>query len=561
MSSLLDRHPEQDLLSYLDGELSPRQSRGIADHLSSCGECRAELQQFQDSLAECASYHRAQASEMPLAPQPWRDLYHDFARIDRSLANTSLLGRLMSPLVHSGVPRWAFVAGLAGLIVLVTLNQLRQAPSVQAATLLRKAVAVSQAQPRRAHRIRVRSSRQPEFTRIAGAQGVAVEAAQARAIAALFRKVSWDWNDPLSARSFEQWRDQQVHKTDEVTTVQNPQVPAEHLTQIRTVSAGGELEAASITLNADDYVPVAERLEFRNADWVELSEIAETPTENAGGSGPSHVEAPVRAAEPPSRPAAFAPEASASISDELQVLSALSGIGADLGEGELQDVTLAEGKVVVTGPGSIPPQRQNEIRASLAALPHVKVEFTSLSPVSVPATAAPSGSPAAGAATSPMESRIEKRLGGHAEFDRFSTQLLDLDDAAMKQVYALHSLSQKFSPEEEAKLSAQDLTLLHELSRKHAAALAEKLGGMEKMLVPTLSSLGGSSAASHPVAHSNWQPAADDVFRSARRVEVLMSQVLGMTQASASTNTLPSDLLAAMNELRANLDDCQKALK
>ena len=559
MSSLLDRHPDQDLLSYLDGELSPSKSRDIAVHLDSCSQCRADLQGLQDSLTDCAAYYRTHAAQMPAAPEPWRDLHYDFARIDRSLANTSLLGRLMSPLVHSGVPRWAFVAGLAGLIVLLTLNQLRQAPSVQAATLLRKAVTVSQSKPRTAHRIRVRSSRQPEFTRLSGVQGVAVEAAQMRAIAALFQKVNWDWNDPLSARSFEQWRDQQVHKTDQVTAVQNPLSPSEHLTQIRTTSADGELETATITLNTDDYFPVSERLEFRDAQWVELSEIAETSTENAGGSGPSHVEAPVRAAEPPSRPAAFTPEASASISDELQVLSALSGIGADLGE--LQDVTLSGGKVVVTGPGSIPAQRQSEIRASVASLPRVEVEFTSLSPVAVPATAAPASAPAGAGAASSMESRLEKQMGGHAEFERFSTQLLDLDDAAMKQVYALHNLSQKFSPAEEAKLSPQDLTLLHELSRKHAAALAEKLGGMEKMLRPALSSLGGAASAAHPAAHASWQPAADDVFRSARRVEVLISQMLGMTQASASNNAVPSDLNAALSELHANLDDCLKSLQ
>jgi hypothetical protein len=300
-------------------------------------------------------------------------------------------------------------------------------------------------------------------------------------------------------------------------------------------------------------------LEFRDAEWVELSEISETSTENAGGSGMAHVEAPVRAAEPPSRPAASAPGSSASISDEIQVLSALSGIGADLGE--LQDVTLTDGKVVVTGPGSIPAQRQGEIRASLANLPHVEVEFTSLAPVSVPATAASTSTSTASTTVSAMESRLEKQLGGHAEFDRFSTQLLDLDDAAMKQVYALHNLSQKFSPEDEAKLSAQDLTVLHELSRKHAAALAEKVGSMDKMLVPALSSLGGAVAAAHPAAYTNWQPAAEGVFQSARRVEVLISQMLGMTQASNATNALPSDLIAAMNELRANLDGCRKALQ
>jgi hypothetical protein len=101
--------------------------------------------------------------------------------------------------------------------------------------------------------------------------------AQAQAVAALFQKANWDWNDPLSASAFEQWRDRQVHKTDEVKAVQNPQSPSEHLTQIRTTAAEGEVEAASITLDTGDYAAVSERLEFRDREWVELSEIAELP--------------------------------------------------------------------------------------------------------------------------------------------------------------------------------------------------------------------------------------------------------------------------------------------
>jgi hypothetical protein len=36
--------------------------------------------------------------------------------------------------------------------------------------------------------------------------------------------------------------------------------------------------------------------------------------------------------------------------------------------------------------------------------------------------------------------------------------------------------------------------------------------------------------------------------------------MLGMTAGKASTNALPSDLLAALSELHANLDDCRKFL-
>jgi hypothetical protein len=549
MSSVFERHPEHELVPYLDGELSRQQAKKVSGHLESCGRCRAELEELQNALADCASYRTAIVAQTSAAPAPWRDLYRDFSRIDESLANNSLLVRLMRPLVHSGVPRWAFVAGLTVLIVLLSLNQLRQAPSVQAATLLRKAVAVSGSQPRPAHRIRVRSSRHADFTRAANVPAVLVEVAQAQAVAALFQKADWNWNDPLSARSFEQWRDRQVHKTDEVSAVQDPQEPSEKLTRIRTASPEGDVEAASITLDTANYDAVSERLEFRDSEWVELSEIAETPTDNAGGSGVDSVGVPVRAAEPPSRPAAFTPGSPASISDELQVLSALNGIGADLGDPV--EVALADGKVMVTGPADIPAGRQSEIRASVASLPRVEVAFNSLPAVSSLASA---GAPAAGTATSPAETRLEKHLG-HAEFDRVSTQLLDLDDAAMQRVFALRRLALKFP--DEAALSPRDLNVLRDLSRKHAAVLSQEVGSMEKILIPTLSSLGGAAVSVPATAHAGWQPAAEDVYLSARRVEVLISQTLGMTPGKAS----PSELMTALSQLQANLDDCQRALK
>jgi hypothetical protein len=450
---------------------------------------------------------------------------------------------------------------LAVLICSLTFYQLRQAPSVQAATLLRKAVIASQSKPLVPRRIRVRTSRRQEFTRLAGTQAVIVAAAETQPVAALFRAAHYDWIDPLSARAFAEWRDRQPQKTDEVTT---ETTGSEEYTRVRTVAAEGELASASITLRTTDFDPVEERLEFRDREWIELSEIAEPLTESAGGPGATHVEVPVRAAESPSRPAAFAPGSLASISDELQVLSALSAIGADLGDPV--DVALAGGKVIVTGHEGITPKRQQAIRDSLAPLARVELEFSGAQAAALPPeTAAANGSTANTAVSpieaGPMQARLEKQLGGHAEFDRFSTQLLDLDDLAMQRVYALRRLAQKFSPDAEAQLSSQDLATLHEMSRKHTAVLAEKLSGMEHMLVPALSSLGGTAAGVRPSAHAAWQPAAEDVYRNGRQVEMLISQMLGMTPGAASTGALPSELLAALKDLEANVAECDRFLQ
>jgi anti-sigma factor RsiW len=549
MSKLTRRHSAEDcLVRYLDGELSARKTRKVESHLESCGQCRAELEALKDTLAECVRYRQeVLPSQLPAAPEPWRDLYRDFSRIDESLANESLLVRLMRPLVHSGAPRWAFSAGLAVLIV-GFFYQLRQAPSVQAASILRRAVAVSGTKTPVAHRIRVRTSHQQEFTRLAGTQAMLMQAVEAQAVAALFQAAHYDWNDPLSARAFEQWRDQQVQKTDEVTTSENS-------TEIRTVAAEGALEAASITLDAG-LSPVEERLEFRDQEWIELSEIADPAT--GSGIAATHVEAPVRAAELPSRPAAFAPPA-ASIGDELQVLSALNAIEADLGDPV--DVALADGKVVVTGHEGITPQRQQKIRESLAGMARVEVEFSPTKPALAPSETAASGG-AAGIPVSQLQTRLEKQLGGHAEFDRFSTQLLDLDELAMQRVYALRSLAEKFPPAAEAELTAKDREVLHEMSRKHTAVLAEKVAAMERILAPALASLGGTAAGGHAAAgYANWQPAAEDVYRDARRFEVLVSQMLGVTPGAASSSALPADLTAAMQNLQGNLQDCERLLE
>jgi hypothetical protein len=212
--------------------------------------------------------------------------------------------------------------------------------------------------------------------------------------------------------------------------------------------------------------------------------------------------------------------------------------------------------VVVSGEG-VAPHRQELIRQTLANRPNVQVDFGQPRPAAIPAQAAVTGGSAGSPAASPMEARLEKHLGGHAEFDRFSTQLQELMEGSMTRVYALHNLALKFSPEAESHLNSGDIKLLHELSRKHAADLAAKIAAMDKILVPTLASLGGAASPIHPSAHATWQPATNDVLQSANQVEHLVSRLLGMTPGNAT----PSELMTALSELRANVDDCQKTLR
>ena len=442
-------------------------------------------------------------------------------------------------------------------VVCALLYELRETPRVEAAALLKRAVAVADARPPQARRFRVRTRTQ-QFTRSTGVQPASNGAAAA--IEARFQAAHYDWNDPLSARSFQAWRDGLERKSDEVKTVADPQSPAQSCYQIRTVAAEGALADATLTLRTADLRPVGERFEFRDQEWVELTEIADPTTRGGEFSDATNVEAPARPAEPPSRLAAITPGASAPISDELQVLSALHQIGADLGDPV--EVALSGDQVVVSGVG-IPPQRQKRIHEVLDVLPHVTVQLSEPAQTALPpetAATAPAAKPAEPAPPAGIPARVEQRLGSRAEFERVSARLLDANEAAMARAFALRALAQRFPAEAESRLTAPERQLLREMVRDHTAALANQLAAIEDTLVPILASLGGSSSPVPAQSPAAWQAAAGNLFRASRRVEVLLSVMLGVAPDNSSTANLPSDLWDAVRQLHASLDACQRVL-
>jgi hypothetical protein len=131
----------------------------------------------------------------------------------------------------------------------------------------------------------------------------------------------------------------------------------------------------------------------------------------------------------------------------------------------------------------------------------------------------------------------------------------------MSRVYALRRLAQEFPPAVERQLSAEDRRVLRNLGRDHLAALARESGQMEAALSPVLASLGGAGASREvrpePVA---WQPAAAELLGSARRVETLLAVLLGVAPPENMADSVPSQLMAALAQLRTSLEHCQRLL-
>jgi hypothetical protein len=553
MSNLDVRHPEDGLLlRYLDGELAGRKARHVRSHLEACWQCRAQVEELESAIGDCVRYRKdVLAPSLPLPPEPWRSL--DFGRVDAELAEQSLwhrVARFLSPLRHGGV-RWALSGAAALALCYVGVQQLRETPKVQAAALLQKAVRAAQSRPAAHQRLRI-ITRTGQMTRVVG---VAYKPpAREVEIARLFDAANYDWNDPLSAKSFARWRDGLAHFQDAVASQPNSY-------DIKTTTEDSELVSATLKLRTTDLEPMEGRFEFRNRDWVEMTELVDQQTNPASivagttggmprqpGVPPGPIEVPKETAEP------------AAFSEELQVVNALHRLGADLGDP--LEISREGGQVLVSGTG-IPPQRQQQIHGLLDRLPHVVVRFDD--PVfpagATPVQSEPATRDAAGPEKSTYAARIEERLGGRPQFERFSSSVLDWTDSAMTRAYALRRLAQQFSAAAEKEMTAEDRRTLHRLGREHLAAFTKDAQRVANTVNPVLTGMVPGVAQLEVHAEpTGWQAASEDLLATARRAETLLAIILGVAPAENAPGDAPAQLIVALAHLSRDTEECQRLL-
>lgn len=553
--SRMNHHPQDDeLMRYADGEMPARKARGIRSHLEACWQCRAGLEELQKVISDCVRYRKDLLHVyLPSPAARWGDIYQGFAEIDASRNDVPLFLRIRESLRLrlNAKPRWA-TAALAIILAGVLSVEFLRTPSVQAAELLRKAAAAADARPAKPRLIQIKTSKH-RITRRLNSAVSASSTEAATEIQALFRAARYNWNDPLSVRSYQDWRDGLADKRDDVTTVTD-QTPDQSVYRIHTAAATGELAQATLTLRVLDLQPVHERFEFRDREWMEISELpdeaAPAPDTTSAALAGNPRTAPGRPQAAPVSGPARTTEATAG--EELQVFAALHRLEADLGDPI--EVTRERNQIVVAGVG-IAPERQEQIHKVLDAVPNVVVRFSE--PAAAASQYAQPAPPAAPAKSSSQQfqARIEQQIGGRQNFEQFSSQLLDMTDAMMSRAYALRRLAVRFSKDPEASLSPADRQVLQNLNREHTSAIKQQAAQMERLLKPVLMPLGGSSAGGtrSAIRSVSWQPATEELFQNARNVETLLAVMLGVTPGNSNAQ-LPSEVLLSVAQLRASSD-------
>ena len=554
MSNLNGRHPEEDLLlRYLDGELSGRKSRQVRTHLEACWQCRAELEVLEATIGNCVRYRKNVLAEcLPPAPAQWKPL--DYETVDAELAAESLvarLARLFSPRQNAPL-RWALSGAAVLALAFVAINKLGETPKVEAAALLKKAVAVSEARPHLTKRLLI-TTRDRRITRVI--YGSVQPRQEEAEIAGMFHGAHYDWNDPLSAKALSDWREQLSRKQDQVT-------PDKDSFSIKTTTDEGELLSATLKMRAADFEAVEGRFEFRNREWVEMTELVDQQTSPASTVAGTAGGMPRQPGVPPvsSSSSSSVPEETAepsAFAEELQVFTALHQLGADLGDPI--EVSREGREVLVSGTG-VSHQRQQEVHGLLDRLPHVAVRFSDPSlPASNPAPE-PATRDAAGPEKPKYPARLEARLGGRPQFERFSGQVLDWTDSAMSRVYALRRLAQQFPADAEAQMRPEERRTLHNLAREYVAALMQDLNKISNTVNPILKGVGAASPDTRPLAPdpTSWQSAGDELYASGRRVETLLAIVLGVAPGTGEERS--PELMSALARFSNTTEHCLTVL-
>ena len=546
MSKSLIRHPEDEqLLRYADGELPARTAAEIRSHLDGCWQCRTELQELQTVIGECVKYRQnVLEPHLPPPPAPWDDLYRRFDEIDAAARRRSVIDRVIDvlglPLRHA--KQWIPAAtAIAVIVALVYQNHF--APSVEAAELLRKASAAADRKPVKGRRLQIRTKTR-RFTRSARVEnpvagGVDVPAS----VAAMFRVAHYDWQDPLSARSYQAWRDQLSDKRDQVAKLANGY-------RIETTTGSSELERATLTFSAPDLIPIEGRFEFRNHEWVEISEIA------AGTEPPAAIAAaPLKNAPQPAR--LPKPSTASSAGDELHILGALHDLGADLGDPI--EVKRAGGEILVTGIG-IPAERQRQIQDALGSRPNVVLRFSDATIPPLQPGDDVSRDSAPEAEQTDLRRKMEKQLGGRSYVEQLTRQVLEMSELLMSRAYALRRLAEQMPPEVESELNTKDRQLLFSLYHDHSVILARQESQIEEVLNPVLTSLGAAAPGtrSQELATATWQASTEELFQAARRMDRQVAQLLDAAPADDRSEQLPSELKSSLMDLRSKLAVCER---
>jgi hypothetical protein len=466
--SNLNHLSDDTLCKLINDELGSVRKVGAKAHLANCWQCRVRHERLEKAAHQVVEYRQYEVLRRPRQDPKRRQSF--LTELDRLMVQAQLApwwSRLFPTFRRNVVAKMTSLLASILVVGVATATLIfiwqRGIPPVSAADLLQRAERADSGSVSASglgvvyQKIRITTARRTvdrelyrdaEGRRRPKSHPVATDMSPVKSE---LEAAGINWNEPLSARSYQNWHARQDLKRDQVKR------SGKNLLTLTTRTTDRAIAEESLTVREDDFHPVKRTVELRDEGTVEIAEVNYALLDWSGVNEalfepltPILPLAVAPAAPPTIAPARPALQTPMQLDDaELQARLVLNHLKADTGE-QIR-VGRSDTKVVVKGVVDTN-QRKRQILDGLGPVPNVtpsilSVEELSAGPIRESATASTKVYSVGGQASPLWEYMREKNLSPD-DLSRVSGRLLDACLQLQQSTTALSDLLNLFaSPE------------------------------------------------------------------------------------------------------------------
>ena len=536
-ATFVDGHPEEnDLFLALERELPPEEFEEIEKHLGGCWSCRARFDEMQHGILAFVEYRENRY--LPSLEEP-PNAFRNFAEKLRSAVDDDAPGLLThlrksfaSLFALPAYVRWSTAIALITAIALFC-SQVFNPTMVSANQLLARAIAAqspsgsANGEGRRRRNIRQKVQiRNGSRTVVRDFEWTAREPVQ---------HTRWEitedpsrWDSPLTGLGFAEWRESLPAKDDRVE-------PSQDELRLTTTAETGPIKKASIVVRAADFHPLEQHIVFadeQTLDFIELGfEVADVPA-------PLATQSPIQGPSPK-----LEPNGETRNLDEIELAVRYKLFRENLDLGEDLQIKQAGNEVMVSGVASSK-EHADAIKSLLTGLEGVRLR------VSFPQAAKASNLPAESNRSNSTEAHVtpetplaegllSKEFPSPNERTYFVNAWLAASDKALSHAWELKRLAERYTKEEENRLTPESADKLREMLRIHLEAVGQANADLDSLL----KLLPGSPVSASPAA-TNLRSGILRLFGDVQEQDSLIAKLVAGAPAGGE------DLATASGQLR-----------
>ncbi len=363
-----------------------------------------------------------------------------------------------------------------------------------------------------------------------------------QALSAKLARAGVDWNDPLTAASFERWHDRLARRTDAVQTQTN-------LVVMTTTTPDSDVRLESLTVRESDLHPVARRVLLKDGESFEIAEVAYeiVPWSHVDPSwfepqSSINLPRPILHRNEHDLPVPLTLTEGELDSASLGVLQALNELRA---ETERLEVKRTRQGVEVTGVVENADRKQ-QLAKRLRAIPHVLPEIFTYQELDARGAAQTEPGTLVALSVSSGDSQLDVHCRSlqiaHDECQRWSFRLLNSATLLMRDSRRLSELQTQFPADKS--LSSDAKTMLANLVAEHIGHLNAAIWDQQQTL-QTLQLWPASATAIE--SHSGDSLTSAAVSNQA----CIRELVYGRQEGARPATAIARDLAHSLQEVRS----------